>query len=109
MDTVELGFGGRTEFAEKRRKENDLNHVQIIGYLGRNAEMKFTPNGTPVTKLSIATKESFKKDGEFQQRTERHRVRVFGDLACDAERCRKGQKVDVIGRFSRCTLIATAS
>ncbi len=55
-----------------------LNKVMIIGHLGREPELRYTNNGTPVTSLSIATDESYiDRDGVRQERTEWHRVTVF--------------------------------
>lgn len=55
-----------------------LNKVMLIGRLGRDPELRYTQNGTPVTSLSIATDESYTdRDGNRQERTEWHRVTVF--------------------------------
>ncbi len=55
-----------------------LNKVMLIGRLGRDPELRYTQNGTPVTSLSIATDESYTdRDGNRQERTEWHRVAVF--------------------------------
>jgi len=49
-----------------------LNRVQLIGNLGKDPEIKYTPQGTPVAKITIATNERFKdKSGEWQDRTGR--------------------------------------
>ena len=45
------------------------NNVELIGFLGSDAETKTTPNGKTVTNLSLATKTSYLKDGERQERT----------------------------------------
>jgi hypothetical protein len=59
-----------------------MNQLTIIGFTGQDAELHYTQNGTPVTTLSVATKESWKNDqGEWQSRTEWHRVVAFGKLA----------------------------
>lgn len=56
-----------------------LNQLTIIGFTGNEAEVHYTPNGTLVTTLSVATKESWKNgDGQWQSRTEWHRVVCFG-------------------------------
>ena len=58
-----------------------MNQLTIIGFTGQDAELHYTQNGTPVTTLSVATKESWKNDqGEWQSRTEWHRVVAFGKL-----------------------------
>lgn len=55
-----------------------LNKVMIIGRLGREPELRYTNNGTPVTSLNIATDESYiDREGVRQERTEWHRVTVF--------------------------------
>jgi single-strand DNA-binding protein len=59
-----------------------LNRVQLIGNLGKDPEVKYTPQGTPVAKLTIATNERFKdKSGEWQDRTEWHNVVLWQRLA----------------------------
>ena len=69
-----------------------LNQLTIIGFTGQDAELHYTQNGTPVTTLSVATKESWKNDqGEWQSRTEWHRVVAFGKLAeYPSSSCRGG-------------------
>ena len=55
-----------------------LNRVMLIGRLGRDPELRYTTNGTPVCSLSIATDESYiDRDGNRVERTEWHRVSVF--------------------------------
>ena len=63
-------------------QKNSLNKVILIGNLGQDPEARFTPQGTAVTNLSIATNESWKdQSGEMQDRTEWHRVVLFSRLA----------------------------
>ena len=78
-----------------------LNRVQLIGNLGKDPEVKYTPQGTPVAKLTIATNERFKdKDGEWQDRTEWHNVVLWQRLAEIAgEYLKKGGKVYIEGRL----------
>jgi len=78
-----------------------LNRVQLIGNLGKDPEVKFTPSGTPVAKLTIATNERFKdKGGEWQDRTEWHNVVLWQRLAEIAgEYLKKGGKVYIEGRL----------
>jgi single-strand DNA-binding protein len=78
-----------------------LNRVQLIGNLGKDPEVKYTPSGTPVAKLTIATNERFKdKAGEWQDRTEWHNVVLWQRLAEIAgEYLKKGGKVYVEGRL----------
>jgi single-strand DNA-binding protein len=59
-----------------------VNKVILIGRLGRDAEIKYTPNGTPVANFSIATDESFKdRNGEQKNRTEWHNIVAYRRLA----------------------------
>jgi len=59
-----------------------INKVILIGNLGKDPEVKYTPQGTPVAKLTIATNERFKdKGGEWQDRTEWHNVVLWQRLA----------------------------
>lgn len=55
-----------------------LNKVMLIGRLGRDPELRYTQNGSPVATLNVATDESYTdKDGNKVERTEWHRVSVF--------------------------------
>ncbi len=76
--------------------------VMIIGNLGRDPEMRYTPNGRPVTEFSVAVGHS-KPDGSggwVDEGTDWFRVTVWGDRAeRTAEQFRKGNKVFVEGRF----------
>jgi len=78
-----------------------LNRVQLIGNLGKDPEIKYTPSGTPVAKLAIATNERYKdKNGEWQDRTEWHNVVLWQRLAEVAgEYLKKGGKVYIEGRL----------
>ena len=66
----------RDRWAQKE-KENYLNRVELIGFLGREPETKSTPNGKAATSLSLATKTSWMKGTERQERTEWHRIQVI--------------------------------
>ncbi len=78
-----------------------LNRVQLIGNLGKDPEIKYTPQGTPVAKITIATNERFKdKSGEWQDRTEWHNVVLWQRQAEIAgEYLKKGSKVYIEGRL----------
>jgi single-strand DNA-binding protein len=78
-----------------------LNKVMLIGNLGKDPEVKYTPSGTPVAKLTVATNERFKdKDGQWADRTEWHNVVLWQRLAEIAgEYLKKGGKVYVEGRL----------
>ena len=60
-----------------------VNRVILIGRLGRDPEVKYTPSGTPVEKFSLATDESFKdrNTGEQQSHTEWHNIVAWNKLA----------------------------
>ena len=76
--------------------------VMIIGNLGRDPEMRYTPTGKPVTQFSVAVNQSTKNQqtGEWIEETDWFRVSVFGDRAeRAAEQLRKGNRVFVEGRF----------
>jgi single-strand DNA-binding protein len=78
-----------------------LNKVMIIGHLGREPEMRYTPSGRPVTSFSVATTRSWNSpDGERREETEWFNVVAWGNLA---EICKqyltKGQQVYVEGRL----------
>lgn len=60
---------------------NGLNKVMLIGRLGADPEIRYTPGGKAVANLSVATKETWKSDGERQERTEWHRLVVWDKLA----------------------------
>jgi single-strand DNA-binding protein len=75
-----------------------MNQLTIIGFTGQDAELHYTQNGTPVTTLSVATKESWKNDqGEWQSCTEWHRAVAFGKLAEYAKTLPKGSHLLVQG------------
>src|SRR5215467_10080771 len=75
-----------------------LNQLTIIGFTGQDADFHFSSNGTFVTTLSVATKESWKDAaGDWQSRTELHRIVVFGKLAEYAKTLTKGTHVMVQG------------
>ncbi|MBM4131198.1 single-stranded DNA-binding protein [bacterium] len=79
-----------------------VNKVIIIGNLGRDPEIKYTQSNVPVANLSVATTESWKdkNSGEWQEKTEWHRVVAWRHLAERAERyLRKGKQVYVEGRL----------
>jgi len=59
-----------------------LNKVILIGRLGQDPKLTYLPSGSPVAELSVATDESYKdRDGNKVERTEWHRVKVFGRSA----------------------------
>ncbi|MCK4725324.1 MAG: single-stranded DNA-binding protein [Anaerolineales bacterium] len=78
-----------------------LNKVMIIGNLGRDTEMRYTPSGRPVTTFSVATTRSWTtSDGKRRKETEWFNVVTWGSLAeiCN-EYLTKGQQVYIEGRL----------
>ena len=78
-----------------------LNKVMIIGNLGRDPEMRYTPAGQAVTQFTVAVNRNFRDDqGEWQKETEWFRVVVWREAAeRAAEYLRKGSKVYCEGRL----------
>src|SRR5690349_3380145 len=77
-----------------------INKVIIVGNLGADPELRYTGGGTAVCSLSVATSEQWKdkQSGEKQERTEWHRVKLFGKLAEIAgEYLKKGRQVYIEG------------
>lgn len=76
-----------------------VNKVILIGRLGKDPELKYTPSGTPVAKFTLATDEVFKdRSGEQQRRTEWHNIVAWNKLAeiC-GEYLTKGKQVYIEG------------
>ncbi|WP_392564350.1 single-stranded DNA-binding protein [Orbus wheelerorum] len=79
-----------------------INKVIIVGHLGQDPEVRYLPNGGAVANISIATSESWKdkQTGEQKERTEWHRVVIFGKLAEIAgEYLKKGSQVYIEGQL----------
>jgi single-strand DNA-binding protein len=77
-----------------------INKVILVGNLGADPEVRYTGSGTAIASLSIATSEQWtdKQSGQKQERTEWHRVKLFGRLAEIAgEYLKKGRQVYVEG------------
>ncbi|MCW7550151.1 single-stranded DNA-binding protein [Photorhabdus sp. APURE] len=77
-----------------------INKVILIGNLGKDPEVRYMPNGGAVTNITLATSESWrdKQTGEMKEKTEWHRVVLFGKLAEVAgEYLRKGSQVYIEG------------
>ena len=79
----------------------DLNKVMLIGHLGREPEMRYTPSGRPVTTFTVATSRSWNTaEGERRTETEWFNIVAWGNLA---EICKqyltKGQQVYIEGRL----------
>lgn len=80
-----------------------FNKIIIIGYLGRDPELRYTPDGTPVCNFTIATTERKKdKSGEFQDVTTWFRVNLWRRQAEVASQyLSKGKQVYIEGRLSQ--------
>jgi single-strand DNA-binding protein len=79
-----------------------INKVILVGNLGADPETRYMPSGGAVTNIRLATSESWKdkNTGDQQERTEWHRVALFGRLAeVAAEYLRKGSQVYVEGKI----------
>jgi single-strand DNA-binding protein len=77
-----------------------FNKVILIGRLGRNAEARTAQNKKDYVVLSVATSESWKNDkGEYDTRTEWHRVYAWGNLTKFAKTLQKGQLVSLEGKI----------
>lgn len=79
-----------------------FNKIVIVGYLGRDVETRYLPDGTAVSNFSVATTEKSKRGGESQEITTWFRANCYGKLAelC-AEWLHKGSQVYVEGRLSQ--------
>jgi single-strand DNA-binding protein len=78
-----------------------LNKVLLIGHLGRDPEMRYTPSGRPVTSFSLSTSRSWtSNDGERREETEWFNIVAWGNLAeiCN-QYLTKGQQVYIEGRL----------
>ena len=79
-----------------------VNKAIIIGNLGNDPDVRFTPNGNAVANLSVATDESYKdkNTGQMVPKTEWHKVVIFGKLAEIAgQYLKKGSKVYIEGKL----------
>jgi single-strand DNA-binding protein len=79
-----------------------INKVILIGNLGNDPDVRYTAGGAAVSKISVATTDSWKdkESGEQQEKTEWHRVVFFGRLAeIVAEYLKKGSQVYIEGRL----------
>ena len=79
---------------------SSLNKVMILGRLGQDPESKTLPTGTVVCNMTVATSEKWMKDGNKQEKTEWHRVNIFGSIAENcAKYLTKGSQVFVEGKI----------
>jgi single-strand DNA-binding protein len=79
-----------------------VNKVILVGNLGKDPETRYMPSGSAVTNLTLATSEQWKdkQTGDPQERTEWHKIAMFGRLAeIAAEYLRKGSQVYIEGKL----------
>jgi len=79
-----------------------INKAVIVGTLGKDPEIRYAQNGNAVVNISVATNESWKdrQTGEAQQRTEWHRIVIFGKLGEIAQQyLKKGSQAYFEGRI----------
>jgi single-strand DNA-binding protein len=93
---------GIVSLSEEPEIMKSVNKVILVGNLGKDPEVKYTPQGTPVAKITIATGDRYKdKDGNWQDRpTEWHNVVLWQRMAEIAgQYLKKGNKVYIEGRL----------
>lgn len=74
--------------------------IAINGFLGMDAELRYTQSGKAVTKFSVAESRKYQKGGEEVKETTWYRVTCFGELAEKCAHLNKGKRVKVDGRLS---------
>ncbi len=92
-----------TRIPPREKKHMALNRATVIGYLGQDPQLRYTPQGTPVCTLSVATDESYtnKQTGERKEAVEWHRVVVWGKQgSICAEKLAKGRQLYVEGKLN---------
>ncbi len=77
-----------------------LNKVMLIGRLGRDPEIRYSANNTPICNFSLATSDRIRKGDTFEEKTEWHRIVIFGNQAENANKfLKKGSLVFVDGKI----------
>jgi len=81
---------------------NIRNHTQLIGYLGKDAEIKQLPNGSSLANVSLATNEVYRnKNGDRIQNTHWHRLVGWGKMAELMEQFfKKGREIAITGKLT---------
>jgi len=82
--------------------ERGKNKANVLGRLGGNPEIRYTTDGIPVANFSLATSDDWKnKDGQKQEKTEWHRIVVWGPLAEEVVKkyLKKGSRIDIEGKL----------
>jgi len=82
-------------------QKGSVNKAILVGHLGADPESRFTPSGVAVSTFNLATNESWKNaDGNYEDRTEWHRVVLYGKAAETANQyMKKGQMAYIEGRI----------
>ncbi len=88
-----------TDARGQERLTDALNQVVLIGNLTRDAELRYTPQGTAVTRFGLAVNETFTSRGQEQEKTHFVDVTAWRDLAEWAGELKKGEPVLVLGRL----------
>ncbi len=112
VDRIEPLVGDRegrtvTDARGQERLTDALNQVVLIGNLTRDADLRYTPNGTAVTRLGLAVNETFQSRGQEQEKTHFVDVTAWRELAEWAGELKKGEPVLVIGRLVNDSWTAT--
>jgi len=80
---------------------SSLNKIMLIGNLGKDPEVKYTPSGVNIARFSLATSDKVKKGDYWEDKTEWHNIVLFGKLAENAGNyLKKGLTVYIEGRIS---------
>ena len=89
-----------TDAKGQHRLRDALNEVLVIGNLTRDAELRYTPSGSAVTRFSVAVNDRFRdRSGNDQERTHYVDINVWRELAEATAELSKGDPVFVIGRL----------
>ncbi|MDX2005405.1 MAG: single-stranded DNA-binding protein [Meiothermus sp.] len=103
MEIVSLeGKRGQLTVTDARGQERlreGLNHVMMVGNLTRDPELKYTPQGTAVTRISMAVNEKFVNKGQEQEKVHYVEAQAWRDLAEFAAELKKGDGAFLIGRL----------
>ena len=78
-----------------------LNEIKLIGFVGQDSELKGSQNSKELVRFDVATKASWKNrdSGEYDSRTEWHRIVAWGNLTKFAQTLKKGEHVYVSGEL----------
>jgi single-strand DNA-binding protein len=88
-----------TDARGQERLKDGLNHIMLVGNLTRDPELKYTPQGTAVTRISMAVNEKFVNKGQEQEKVHYVEAQAWRDLADFAAELKKGDGAFLIGRL----------